>query len=124
MRLVIMLSSFLICICVTVFSNIYVTNAMNAIEKEARIMEAILSEAGSGDFPFPKELENEIFRGLHLLEILVPHEDLHDLSVQLADASISAQIGDMDDCRKALKLIMESADHLTKHESLQLGNIF
>ena len=124
-RLIIMISSFLICIATCVFSNLYVGDAMNTVIKEAEKMETYLAENQTKDaFQSAEKLEKQIDQKQQLLEGLVPHEDLHDLSVQITDTALSIKIGDLDDCKKALALMKENAEHLIKHEAFLLGNIF
>ena len=124
-RLIIMISSFLACIVICIFSNLYVGKTMNEVIKEAKRMEAYLKEDQIREaFQSAEKLEKAIIWKEPLLEGLVPHEDLHDLSVQVADTALSIKIGDLDDCKKAIALMKENAEHLIKHEAFLLGNIF
>ena len=59
-----------------------------------------------------------------VLEMLTPHEDLHDLIVALTDAYISLRIQDMDDYEKAITLFEENIRHLISHEAVSFSNIF
>lgn len=98
-------------------------------------MDSIITEAGQmqthldnndlrSAISSAEKLQSIIDHKEKLLEGLVPHEDLHDLSIQISDASLSILINDLDDCKKALKLMKENAEHLIKHESFLFGNIF
>ncbi len=124
-RLVIFLSAFAFSISICVFSNKLVGHTMGNVISHANQMEAHLRENNTKDALVSAEkLKKIIEEKEQLLEGLVPHEDLHDLSVQIADASLSIKIGDLDDCKKAIELMIENAEHLIKHEALLIGNIF
>lgn len=98
---------------------------MGNVIRHANQMEAHIRENNTKDaFVSAEKLKKIIEEKEQLLEGLVPHEDLHDLSVQIADASLSIKIGDLDDCKKAIELMIENAEHLIKHEALLIGNIF
>ncbi len=124
-RLIIMISSFILSIAVSVFSSLYVQSVMNEVIDKAGMIENLLENDNTEKaLEAAKKLKNDIEKKEPFLEGLVPHEDLHDLSVQIADADLSIKIGDLDDCKKAIELMKENADHLIKHESFLLGNIF
>ena len=124
-RLFIMILSFLICAGICCFSNLYVCRTMKHVIISADEMEDNLQENRIGKASDTAEsLRRMIEQKEQLLEGLVPHEDLHDLSVQIADTALSIRIGDLDDCKKALELMKENAEHLIKHEAFLLGNIF
>lgn len=59
-----------------------------------------------------------------LLEMLTPHDDLHEMVMQLTDAKVSLTIQDMDDFDKAFALFQENLEHIREHEQLALSNIF
>lgn len=124
-RLIIFVFSFALCILICFLSFGFVENSMTDILKEARNTETLLNENKNNEAILSTEKLNDlIYQSSKTLEALVPHEDLHDLSIQIADALISIRIGDMDDCKKAIVLIKENAEHLIRHEALSLGNIF
>lgn len=124
-RMVTFFSAFALSISICLFSNRFVGYSMNIVIKEAKQMEAHLNEDRKDDaFQSAEKLQKYIENKEQLLEGLVPHEDLHDLSMQIADAALSIKIGDIDDSKKAIELMIENAEHLIKHEAFMLGNIF
>ena len=58
-----------------------------------------------------------------VLEMLIQHDDLHDMVMQLTDAKVSLSINDMDDFEKALSLFYENLEHIRAHEKVSLSNI-
>lgn len=125
MRRIITILSFLICFGICFFSNLYVVKSMNGVIEAAEKIEKHLKENNTEKAREASDaLKKYIEKRQSLLEGLVPHEDLHDLSVQIADAVLSIKIHDLDDCKKALSLMKENADHLINHESFLLGNVF
>lgn len=124
-RFLILIFSFLLSIGICLFSKTCVNRTMSNIKKDAEQMESFLRD---GQFDKALHSAENLQKGIKqkekLLEGLVPHEDLHDLSIQIADCALSIEIDDIDDCKKALSLIKENAEHLIKHEAFLLGNIF
>lgn len=124
-RVLILLLSTIICLSVCFFSNYSVRSIMDIMIYDAEKTEAyIKSNKLASAFSVSQNLKDKISRYEQLLESLVPHDDLHDLSIQIEDVALSIAIDDMDDCKKALALLKENAEHLIKHESLSLANIF
>lgn len=124
-RLVILISSFVLSLFICLFSSAFVHSSMDTVIEKAEDMEMLLEKNDTEKaFDTALKLKEDIEKRESILEGLVPHEDLHDLSVQIADAGLSIKIGDLDDCKKAIELMKENAEHLIKHESFLIGNIF
>lgn len=124
-RIAILIFSFAFSIALCIFSNAYVEISMNYIIEKAENMEkTLINKAPDSAKDAAEALKKYIDSKSHVLESLVPHEDLHDLSVQIEDIALTMRIQDLDDCQKALALIKENADHLIRHEAFSLGNIF
>lgn len=66
---------------------------------------------------------NEIQARGRWLEILAPHDDLHEMRMQLTEAGTCLSIGDDDGYREAIRLFNELLDHLKTHEEPSLSNI-
>lgn len=125
LRIMILVFAFVFSIGLCLFSNAYVENSMTEIIQKSKQMEEMLLKGDFDKASFASEsLKKYIDQKSSVLESLVPHEDLHDLSVQIEDIVLTIRIQDLDDCRKALALIKENADHLIRHEAFSCGNIF
>ena len=125
LRIGILVFAFVFSVGLCIFSNVYVENSMSAIIQKAEEMEKMLIKHDSKSASAASEsLKEYMVKKSRILESLVPHEDLHDLSVQIEDIVLTIRIQDLDDCQKALALIKENADHLIRHEAFSCGNIF
>lgn len=124
-RLITLVFSAFFCITLCLYSNFFVGRVMEKVTQDAEQMEKLLAE---GEVQSAKQVSDRltayIKKNERFLESLIPHEDLHDLSVQIADVSLSIRISDLDDCKKAIALLLENTEHLTKHEAFSFGNIF
>ncbi len=124
-RILIFIFAFLLSMGLCLYSNQFVGNTMRSIVEKAESMERLLVNNDSEKaFEVSENLKKFLDKKSRILESLVPHEDLHDLSVQIEDIALTISIQDLDDCKKALALIKENADHLIRHEAFSIGNIF
>ena len=117
--------SFILCISLCLFSGFYIQKSMHHIYDEIENIENSIGKLKSADINDRAEkLKTYMHEKEKILEMLVPHEDLHDLGIQIADVVLSLNIEDLDDSRKAIALVKENALHLIKHESFSISNIF
>lgn len=117
--------SFILCISLCIFSSFYIQKSMQHIYDEIENIENSIDKMKSADIYIRAgKLKTYMHEKEKILEMLVPHEDLHDLGMQIADVVLSLKIDDLDDSRKAIALVKENALHLIKHESFSLSNIF
>lgn len=123
-RIVIIVLSALFCISLTIFSYHFVNSTMTRLDGMREETVRLINESDI------EGAENKISEMLFyiesrqdILESLVPHSTLHDISVQLTDVLTSLRIRDMDDFEKAMALFIESVDHFKSHEALSLSNI-
>ena len=123
-RLIVVISMLVFSVLLCLTSMLYVYNVMDRAD-EMRLKIILLAEQKRYD-----EAEVELVDALTyitnvspILEVLTPHEDLHELTNQLTDARVSLAIRDMDDFRKAVVLFRQNIEHIRAHEALSLSNI-
>lgn len=124
-RIAMLISTFLISLIVCTISSLYVNDVISDVLKDASSAETFMKD---GDFESAKKyvefIKDKIEKNKPILESLLPHEDLHDLVIEIRDVCLSLSINDLDDMKKALELFRENAAHLKGHEGFSLGNIF
>lgn len=124
-RVLILLISLCFALSLSVVSNRYVYRVMTELdEMRKECMQYTLSENRESALLCAREMLSVIEKNAPVLEMLTPHEDLHDLILQLNDVSVSLEINDLDDYRKAISLFEENIKHLISHESISFSNIF
>lgn len=57
------------------------------------------------------------------LEVLTSHDDLHNVTMQLVEASVALECGHMDDFHKAMALLGEAIEHIYHQEQISISNI-
>lgn len=108
-----------------VFSNFYVHGVMNRLSDMRKEAEEHADNRNTAEaLKIAEDMLSYIRKKAPVLEMLTPHEDLHDLILQLNDVCVSLSISDLDDYRKAITLLKENTEHLISHESLSFSNIF
>ena len=124
-RIIILFASAVLAVTVCVFSNFYVTKSMKTLN---RMRNEAIKHSEKHDFEKALSKTEEMIAFIEkrstVLEMLTPHEDLHDLIIALNDAHISLEIEDMDDYTKAISLFEENINHLIAHESISVNNVF
>lgn len=124
-RILIFLFTLAFCISLSVFSEKTVSALMDEIEKEAvSVQELIKKRDIDKALNKSNAIESRMKDAEGLLESLLPHTDIHELSAEIADVRVSLQINDLDDSEKAIELFIKCAGHLKRHESLSFGNLF
>lgn len=123
-RIILVISMFILSIAMCLFSMLFVRNTMDNLDHN-RIRVVMYVEQGhreEGDALLTSMLTYVSARQA-LLEILTPHDDLHEMVTQLTDARVSLSINDMDDFKQAIMLFQEYVEHIRTHEALTLSNI-
>ena len=66
----------------------------------------------------------ELFRHNNLmLELVAPHDDLHEALACLRDAAVALECEDMDDAYQSLVSLHDMLEHLHEHEAFSLANL-
>ncbi len=122
MLIVAVMTAFSLALCL--FSLFYVHSAMNELTALRLTLEE-QADAGQTDEAQATlaRMLNEIQSRGHWLEMLAPHDDLHEMRMQLTEAGTCLSIGDDDGYREAIRLFGELLDHLKTHEEPSLSNI-
>ena len=120
--IVILMTAFSLALCL--FSLFYVRSSMAALA-ELRLTLEEQTDAGQTDEAQATiaRMLNEIQAHGRWLEVLAPHDDLHEMRMQLTEAGTCLSIGDDDGYREAIRLFNELLDHLKTHEEPSLSNI-
>ena len=115
---------FTLCLAVGLFSLFYVRSSMAALA-ELRLTLEEQADAGQTDEAQATiaRMLNEIQAHGRWLEVLAPHDDLHEMRMQLTEAGTCLSIGDDDGYRESIRLFNELLDHLKTHEEPSLSNI-
>lgn len=123
-RIIVVISMLLISVSVCLISMLYVRSAMNEME-DMRIQTVLAVEEGRKEdaLVLLTDMISLLDERSRILECLTPHEDLHNLVIELTTAKKSLMIGDMDDYKQSVMLIQEFSEHIRDHESLTLSNI-
>lgn len=121
--IVILMTVFSLALCL--FSLFYVRSAMAELAALRLTLEE-QADAGKTDEAQATiaQMLNEIQAHGRWLEVLAPHNDLHEMRMQLTEAGTCLSIGDEDGYREAIRLFNELLDHLKTHEEPSLSNIF
>ncbi len=121
--IVILMTVFSLALCL--FSLFYVRSAMAELAALRLTLEE-QADAGKTDEAQATiaQMLNEIQAHGRWLEVLAPHNDLHEMRMQLTEAGTCLSIGDKDGYREAIRLFNELLDHLKTHEEPSLSNIF
>lgn len=123
-RIWVVASMLVLSVAISAFSMIFVNSVMDDLD--ARRIEAIMNvENGMTDEAIAgiTAMLTTIEEKNPVLEILTPHDDLHDMLTQLVEAKVSLTIGDMDDFDQKISLFRENLEHIRSHEALTLSNI-
>lgn len=120
--IVVLMTVFSLALCL--FSLFYVRSAM----EELAVLRLTLEEQADADMR--DEAQATIAQMLNViqargrwLEVLAPHDDLHEMRMQLTEAGTCLSIGDDDGYREAIRLFGELLEHLKTHEEPSLSNI-
>ena len=123
-RIWVVVSMLVLSVAISAFSMIFVNSVMDDLD--ARRIEAVMNaesgktaDAIAGITAMLTTIEEKNA----ILEILTPHDDLHDMLTQLVEAKVSLSIGDMDDFDQKISLFRENIEHIRSHEALTLSNI-
>ena len=123
-RIWVVASMLVLSVAISAFSMIFVNSVMDDLD--ARRIEAVMNvENGMTDEAIAgiTAMLTTIEEKNPVLEILTPHDDLHDMLTQLVEAKVSLTIGDMDDFDQKISLFRENLEHIRSHEALTLSNI-
>ena len=123
-RIWVVASMLVLSVAISAFSMIFVNSVMDDLD--ARRIEAVMNvENGMTDEAIAgiTAMLTMIEEKNPVLEILTPHDDLHDMLTQLVEAKVSLTIGDMDDFDQKISLFRENLEHIRSHEALTLSNI-
>ncbi len=118
--LALLIASSAVCVC----SLLFVNGTMDEMEK-MRIEAMNHTENGNREDAeaVVSNMLTLISSRSKVLEMLIQHNDLHDMVMQLTDAKVSLSIDDMDDFEKAMSLFFENLEHIRAHEKISLSNI-
>lgn len=58
-----------------------------------------------------------------VLEAIVPHEALHEITVLIIEGNANLEAGDLDDFNRSMALLGEAIRHMCSEERLHLSNI-
>ncbi|MDO4828405.1 MAG: DUF4363 family protein [Clostridia bacterium] len=120
--IVILMTAFSLALCL--FSLFYVRDTTDELAALRLTLEE-QADAGQTDEAQATiaRMLNEIQAHGRWLEILAPHDDLHEMRMQLTEAGTCLSIGDDDGYRESIRLFNELLDHLKTHEEPSLSNI-
>ena len=123
-RIWVVVTMLVLSIAISAVSMIFVNSVMDSLDS-ARIEAVLNVENGNTDEAIAKitAMLTEIEEKNPILEILTPHDDLHDMLTQLVEAKVSLTIGDMDDFDQKISLFRENVEHIRSHEALTISNI-
>lgn len=123
-RIWVVVTMLVLSVAISAVSTIFVNSVMDSLDS-ARIEAVLTVENGNTDEAIAKitAMLTEIEEKNPILEILTPHDDLHDMLTQLVEAKVSLTIGDMDDFDQKIALFRENLEHIRSHEALTLSNI-
>ena len=120
--IVVVMTAFSLALCL--FSLFYVRISMAEL---AALRLTLEEQADAGQIDEAQatiaRMLNEIQARGRWLEVLAPHDDLHEMRMQLTEAGTCLSIGDDDGYREAIRLFNELLDHLQTHEEPSLSNI-
>lgn len=123
-RLIVVISMLALSVSVCLFSLFYVRSTMNKME-DMRVQAVLAAEEERKEdaLVLLTDIISMLKERSRVLECLTPHEDLHNLVIELTTAKKSLMIGDMDDFKQSILLIQELSEHIQDHENLTLSNI-
>ncbi len=123
-RTIFILALLAVSVGICIFSLMFVNSTMDEME-EMRLEATKHMESGNKDDAeaVVTNMLSEISSRSKLLEMLIQHDDLHDMIMQLTDAKVSLSIDDIDDFKKAMSLFYENLEHIRAHERISLSNI-
>lgn len=123
-RTIFILALLAVSVGICIFSLMFVNSTMD--EMEDMRLEAInhMENGSKSDAEaVVTNMLSKISSRSKLLEMLIQHDDLHDMIMQLTDAKVSLSIDDIDDFKKAMSLFYENLEHIRAHERISLSNI-
>lgn len=95
-------------------------------EMDAKRLE-VLEKFESGDTDGAREqfveLAEKWERDMGVLEVLLGHDELHEIKVRIVEARSDFECGDLDDFRRSMAILGEVVSHLYEEERLKLSNI-
>ncbi len=123
-RTIFILALLAVSVGICIFSLMFVNSTMDEME-EMRLEATKHMENGSKSDAeaVVTNMLSKISSRSKLLEMLIQHDDLHDMIMQLTDAKVSLSIDDIDDFKKAMSLFYENLEHIRAHERISLSNI-
>ena len=93
--------------------------------EEMRMMVMDLAEAGDieGAKAELGQMAGAWSRHEQVMEMLAPHEQLHEITVLIIEGDANLTAGDRDDFNRSMALLGEAVNHLREEEQLKLTNI-
>jgi len=93
--------------------------------EEMRMMVMDLAEAGDieGAKAGLGQMAGAWSRHEQVMEMLAPHEQLHEITVLIIEGDANLTAGDRDDFNRSMALLGEAVNHLREEEQLKLTNI-
>jgi hypothetical protein len=100
----------------------------DAVDEMERIRAIAFEAARRGDYAAAGKavdaLEKEFKERSKWLELLGPHDDLHEIYLQIVDAKVCIELEKRDDVHQALVHLKEVLQHVRDHESFSMTNLY
>lgn len=123
-RTIFILALLAVSVGICIFSLMFVNSTMDEMEEmRLEAMNHMENGSKSDAEAVVTNMLSKISSRSKLLEMLIQHDDLHDMIMQLTDAKVSLSIDDIDDFKKAMSLFYENLEHIRAHERISLSNI-
>ena len=58
------------------------------------------------------------------LELLIPHDDLHEIASYISDARICLEVEDIDDFLRSSEQLKAAVGHISSIQAISIGNIY
>lgn len=114
-----------ICLAICVLALLFVNDVTEKSEDmRAHILELVDSGRDDEARHELSELKKYWKSKEKILEIITSHEDIHDVSRQLAEAEVTLSEGEYDDFIKSMAALSEMLEHIYQEEQLRITNIF
>lgn len=123
-KLIATISVLALSIAICVFSMAF---SFSRVEDMQRMATVVMEKFDKGDHDGAREALSRMAQqweaGDSVLKMLLPHEDLHDVTIHYVEAIADLEAVDTDDFRRSMALLDESLKHLHEHESISIANL-